>query len=46
MGILEEGGVLASIEVRTMFIEEIKDKQFEGEKLNNLRKNMVIHKSQ
>jgi len=37
LGILEKDRVLASIEVRDMFIEEIKAKQFEDENLNELR---------
>ncbi|WMV23973.1 hypothetical protein MTR67_017358 [Solanum verrucosum] len=46
LGISEKGGVLASIEVRAAFVEEIKDKQFEDENLNELRKKMVIGKAQ
>ncbi|WMV49430.1 hypothetical protein MTR67_042815 [Solanum verrucosum] len=41
-----EGGVLASIEVRATFIEEIKAKQFEDENLNELRKKTAIGKAQ
>ncbi|KAH0729489.1 hypothetical protein KY290_000612 [Solanum tuberosum] len=46
LGISERGGVLASIEVRTAFIEEIKTKQFEDENLNELKKKTVIGKAQ
>ncbi|WMV46387.1 hypothetical protein MTR67_039772 [Solanum verrucosum] len=38
----KKGGVLASIEVRATFIEEIKVKQFEDENLNELKKKTVI----
>ncbi|KAH0678812.1 hypothetical protein KY284_019897 [Solanum tuberosum] len=38
LGISERGGVLASIEVRATFIEEIKAKQFEDENFEELRK--------
>ncbi|WMV45573.1 hypothetical protein MTR67_038958 [Solanum verrucosum] len=41
----KKGGVLASIEVRATFIEEIKDKLFEDENLNELRKKTVIGKA-
>ena len=40
--ILEKGGVLASIEVRATFIEDIKAKQFEDENLNELKKKTVF----
>ncbi|WMV18707.1 hypothetical protein MTR67_012092 [Solanum verrucosum] len=46
LGISERGGVLASIEVRAMFIEKIKAKQFEDENLNELKKKTVIGKTQ
>ncbi|WMV42147.1 hypothetical protein MTR67_035532, partial [Solanum verrucosum] len=46
LGISKKGGVLASIEVRPTFIEEIKAKQFEDEKLNELRKKIVSSKAQ
>ncbi|KAH0728169.1 hypothetical protein KY284_004034 [Solanum tuberosum] len=46
LGISKRGGVLANIEVRATFIEEIKDKQFENENLEELRKNIVIGKAQ
>ena len=38
--------MLASIEVRATFIEEIKAKQFEDENLNELKKKTVIGKAQ
>ncbi|WMV08475.1 hypothetical protein MTR67_001860 [Solanum verrucosum] len=41
LGISQKGGVLASIEIRPTFIEEIKAKQFEDESLNELRKKIV-----
>ncbi|WMV19898.1 hypothetical protein MTR67_013283 [Solanum verrucosum] len=46
LGILERGGVLASIEVRATFIEEIKAKQFKDQNLKELRKKtpLVRHK--
>ncbi|WMV46160.1 hypothetical protein MTR67_039545 [Solanum verrucosum] len=44
--ILEKGAVLASIEVRATFIEEIKAKQFEDENLNELKKKTAIGKAQ
>lgn len=44
--ILEKGGVLASIEVRATFIEDIKAKQFEDENLNELKKKTVFGKAQ
>ncbi|KAK4710081.1 hypothetical protein R3W88_004594 [Solanum pinnatisectum] len=44
LGISKKGGVLASIEVRTTFIEEIKAKQFEDENLNELMKKTAIDK--
>ncbi|WMV46855.1 hypothetical protein MTR67_040240 [Solanum verrucosum] len=46
LGIPEKGGVLASIEVSPIFIEEIKAKQFEDESLNELRKKIVSGKAQ
>ncbi|WMV19197.1 hypothetical protein MTR67_012582 [Solanum verrucosum] len=46
LGISERGGVLASIEVRATFIEEIKAKQFEDENLEELRKKTMIGKTQ
>uniref|UniRef100_M1DHN9 Polyprotein n=1 Tax=Solanum tuberosum TaxID=4113 RepID=M1DHN9_SOLTU len=41
----ERGGLLASIEVRATFIEDIKTKQFEDENLNELKKKTVISKA-
>jgi len=46
LGISEKGGLLASIEVRATFIEEIKDKQFEDENLNELKKMTAMGKAQ
>ena len=46
LGISERDGVLASIEVRAIYIEEIKAKQFEDENLEELRKKTVIGKAQ
>ncbi|WMV59646.1 hypothetical protein MTR67_053031 [Solanum verrucosum] len=46
LSISKRGGVLASIEVRATFMEEIKAKQFEDENLNDLRKKTVIGKAQ
>ncbi|WMV34016.1 hypothetical protein MTR67_027401 [Solanum verrucosum] len=46
LGISERGGVLASIEVKATFIEEIKAKQFEDENLDELRKKTVNGKAQ
>jgi len=46
LGILERGGVLASIEVKASFIEEIKAKQVEDENLEELRKKTAIGKAQ
>ncbi|WMV50634.1 hypothetical protein MTR67_044019, partial [Solanum verrucosum] len=46
LGISEKDGMLASIEVRATFIDEIKAKQFENENLNKLRKKTVIGKAQ
>ncbi|WMV19647.1 hypothetical protein MTR67_013032, partial [Solanum verrucosum] len=46
LGISKKGGVLASIEVRPTFIEEIKAKEFKDESLNELRKNIVSGKAQ
>ena len=45
LGILERGGMLASIEVRATFIEEIQAKQFEDENLEELRKKTAIGKA-
>ncbi|KAK4713227.1 hypothetical protein R3W88_019134 [Solanum pinnatisectum] len=45
LGISERGGVLTSIEVRAIFIEEIKAKQFEDENLNELKKKTAIDKN-
>ncbi|WMV58887.1 hypothetical protein MTR67_052272 [Solanum verrucosum] len=45
LGISEKGGVLASIEISAMFIEEIKAKQFEDENLNEVKKKSVIGKA-
>jgi len=45
LGILEKGGLLAIIEVRPTFIEEIKAKQFEDESLNELRKKTMSSKA-
>ncbi|KAH0773664.1 hypothetical protein KY290_010801 [Solanum tuberosum] len=42
LGISERGGVLTSIEVRATFIDEIKAKQFEDEKLEELRDKIAI----
>ncbi|WMV45398.1 hypothetical protein MTR67_038783 [Solanum verrucosum] len=42
LGISERGGVLASIEVRVRFIDEIKAKQFEDENVEELRKKTAI----
>ncbi|WMV09829.1 hypothetical protein MTR67_003214 [Solanum verrucosum] len=42
----ERGGVLASIEVRATFIEEINVKQFEDGNLNELKKKTAIGKAQ
>ncbi|WMV14613.1 hypothetical protein MTR67_007998 [Solanum verrucosum] len=46
LGISERGEVLASIEVRATFMEEIKAKQFEDENLQELRKKTAIGKAQ
>ncbi|WMV33598.1 hypothetical protein MTR67_026983, partial [Solanum verrucosum] len=46
LGISERGGVLANIEVRATFIEEINAKQFDDENLEELRKKTVINKAQ
>ncbi|WMV59148.1 hypothetical protein MTR67_052533 [Solanum verrucosum] len=46
LGISERGGVLASIEVRATFIEEIKAKPFKDENLNELKKKIAIGKEQ
>ena len=45
LGILKKGEVLDSIEVRTTFIEEIKDKQIKDENLNELRNKNVVGKA-
>ncbi|WMV08178.1 hypothetical protein MTR67_001563 [Solanum verrucosum] len=42
LGISEKGGVLASIEDRATFIEEIKAKEFEDENLNELNKKTAM----
>ncbi|WMV41811.1 hypothetical protein MTR67_035196 [Solanum verrucosum] len=42
----DRGGVLASIEIRPIFIEEIKTKKFEDESLNELRKKTLSGKAQ
>ncbi|WMV29222.1 hypothetical protein MTR67_022607 [Solanum verrucosum] len=46
LGISERGVVLASIEVRDTFIEEINAKQFKDENLEELRKKTVMGKAQ
>ncbi|WMV14704.1 hypothetical protein MTR67_008089 [Solanum verrucosum] len=46
LGISERGGVIAIIEVRATFIEEIKAKQFEDENLNELKIKIAIGKAQ
>ncbi|WMV24497.1 hypothetical protein MTR67_017882 [Solanum verrucosum] len=46
LGISERCGVLASIEVKATFIEEIKTKQFEDKNLEELREKIVISISQ
>ena len=46
LGISERGGMLASIEVRATFIEEIKAKQFEDENLKELRNKIAMSKAQ
>ncbi|WMV08034.1 hypothetical protein MTR67_001419 [Solanum verrucosum] len=46
LGISKRGGVLANIEVRATFIEEIKNKQFEDENWEELRKKIAIGKAQ
>ena len=43
--ISKKGGVLHSIEIRTTYIEDIKDKQFEDKSLNELRKKTVYGKA-
>ncbi|WMV50745.1 hypothetical protein MTR67_044130 [Solanum verrucosum] len=45
LDISEIGGVFTNIEVRSIFIEEIKEKQFENESLNELRKKIVPGKA-
>ena len=42
----ERSGVLASIEAKSMFMEEIKAKQFEDENLEELKKKTTIGKTQ
>ncbi|EAW42593.1 hypothetical protein N9414_02841 [Nodularia spumigena CCY9414] len=46
LSISRKGEVLASIEVRATFIEEIKAKQFEDEHLKELRNKIVSGKAQ
>lgn len=46
LGILEKGGVLASIKVRPTFIKEIKAKHFENEDLNELKNKTKSGKAQ
>ena len=46
LGISKRGGLLATIEVKATFIEEIKAKQFENENLKELKEKMVNGKSQ
>ncbi|KAH0776449.1 hypothetical protein KY290_007860 [Solanum tuberosum] len=46
LGISKRGGVLASIEVRATFIEEIKAKHYEDENLNELKKKTASGKAQ
>ncbi|WMV32469.1 hypothetical protein MTR67_025854 [Solanum verrucosum] len=46
LGISEHGGVLARIDVRATFIEEIKANQFEVANLNELKKKITIGKAQ
>ncbi|XP_049348180.1 uncharacterized protein LOC125812746 [Solanum verrucosum] len=46
LGISERCRVLASIEVKATFIEEIKDKQFDDENLNELKEWMANGKAQ
>ncbi|XP_047260268.1 uncharacterized protein LOC124893256 [Capsicum annuum] len=41
-GISDKDGVLASVEVKSTFVEKIKAKQFEDKKLNTLQ-NKVVH---
>lgn len=43
--ISKRGGVLASIEVRSIFLNLIKARQFEGEKLNKLQNKIVCGKT-
>ncbi|XP_015073745.1 uncharacterized protein LOC107017951 [Solanum pennellii] len=45
-GISESGGLLASVEAKSMFIEEIKDKQFEDGELDEIRTKNATGKSQ
>ncbi|WMV55632.1 hypothetical protein MTR67_049017, partial [Solanum verrucosum] len=46
LGFSEKGRVLASIEIRATFLEEIKAKQFKDENLNELRKKTICGKAQ
>lgn len=46
LGILEKGGVLASSEVRSSFIEEFKAKEFEYEHLKVIRNKILYDKTQ
>ena len=46
LGISEKGGVLSRIELRATFIEKIKVKQFEDERLNDLRNKTMFGKAQ
>ena len=45
-GISESGGLLANVEAKSMFIEEIKAKQFEDGDLDEIRTKIAIVKSQ
>ena len=40
-GVSDRGGILASVEVKSTYVEQIKAKQFEDKKLNALRNNGV-----
>ena len=46
LGISKRGGVLASIEVKSLFMEDIKAKQFEDGNIEDHRTNIAIGKSQ
>ncbi|XP_055836406.1 uncharacterized protein LOC129905043 [Solanum dulcamara] len=46
LGISEKGGVMANIDLRSIFIEEIKAKQFEDVNLNEIRENVLMGKAQ